>query len=110
MKIEYALSIRQVVKIILIYTFTIMSILVMGDMLMVPIIKEIARDSSVRNWCGFFYECSDSAMPSLTKYIYSGEFWRYSVDFPIFWIRLMKSAVLGFVFGIGWTLIIMFKR
>ncbi|MFC4422849.1 hypothetical protein [Cupriavidus pampae] len=110
MKIAYALSIRQIIAIILIFTFAIMAFLVAGDMVVIPAINEMARDISVRNWCGFLAKCTDGARPSLVEYIYSGEFWRNSIDFGVFWVRLIKSAVIGLLFGVGWALVIMFKR
>lgn len=49
-------------------------------------------------------------MVTLVDYVRSGDLWRNTVDFDAFWVWFKKAVAFGFMLGVSWIFIFIFKK
>ncbi|WP_342064776.1 hypothetical protein [Cupriavidus sp. OTU4895] len=110
MRVVRTLSMRQALLIVLVFTVMISAMLVIIDLTIIPLIKEATQNYVLRKWCGFINECGGGSMATLIDYVRSGDLWRNTVDFDAFWLRFKKAVAFGFMLGVSWIFIFIFKK
>lgn len=109
MKIPYKLSIKEILMIIIAFIILMVSIVSVGDFIVLPFIKEALPISTQPTWCRIFYRCNENIHPPLIQYILNGMPWHdMNVDYTI--LRLKKAVLIGVLSGVAWSLLLTFKR
>lgn len=94
--------------VVCIFTIGMVGLLLILDVILMPVLGELFRDSSEHAWCGVFSQCASGTQQSFLLYVWSGVPWM-RLDITAIQERAKLAAISGVLTGIGFVAYLSFS-
>lgn len=90
----------RTIYVVCIFMIAMVSLLLIFDVILAPVLAEILVDPSQQEWCGTFLRCASGVRQSFLEYLWSGAPWT-RLNIIAVQRRAELAAILGVLIGLG---------
>jgi hypothetical protein len=97
---ELKLIAVRTVYVVCIFTAAMIGLVLILDVVVMPILREVLRGSTRNYWCGVFARCASGTQFPFFAYIWSGAPWKH-LNIITVQDRAERAAILGVLIGVA---------
>lgn len=96
------------VYVIVIFVAGMIGLVCVLDLVLLPVVFDVLRDSHMQNWCGTFSRCASGTQQTFIEYVWSGGPWE-KIDLAPLKSRVIRAGFVGMVIGVTLVLYSIFS-